>query len=357
MFRYIPYAQDVAQGLNYDLGQDIRYAGYTSVIAGFLKAGLPYGYVVGLQVFLSLAALLLVQRLVAVITNSWLCSLIAALLVATSQDIQQWNFYVLTESIFTSTWVFCTAMLVLCRNRTAWVLGIPLWLFVCLVRPNGIFIIVAAAVYLFAIRFQTSSAVQRRKMLLGVGITAILFFLLLNQLLGPFTLVETYARGEIIYGTAYSNLTPPGSSMYRIEPPSTLQMPPTTASALGKLFLFFWHNPVFFLKLALVKGAVFIAFAKPYFSSAHNLFIFLTVYPCYLLSTQAFKNKRSRAVVVALFSLVGLQTLMVMFTVEDWDCRFMAPILPFIFMLGAIGLKQTVGRHFPAWDRIDSQTD
>ncbi|MBC3540778.1 hypothetical protein ACFSC6_21820 [Rufibacter sediminis] len=132
-------------------------------------------------------------------------------------------------------------------------------------------------------------------------------------------------------------------------------MPPPDAPALQKLLLFFWYNSVFFLKLALVKGAVFIAFAKPHFSKAHNLFILLTVYPCYLLAYQTLRNCKLQPIVFTLFSIIGLQTLMIMFTVEDWDCRFTAPILPFLFILGALGLKEALQARFPVWDRVDTQ--
>ncbi|RNI30254.1 hypothetical protein EFA69_12230 [Rufibacter immobilis] len=357
IFRYIPYAQEIAQNFHYDLGQDIRYAGYTSVMALFMKAGLPFGYLVGFQVLLSLVALFLVQRMVVVLTNSRLCAFAAALLAASSQDIQQWNFYLLTESLFTSTLVCCVAVLVLCKTRKMRLLSLPLWLFLCLVRPNGFIAVAAAAVYYLAEYLERASPQDRRRMFWAVGGVGVLFLLLLNQLLGPFTLVETYARGEIIYGTAYSSLTPPGSTMYRLVPPSTLQMPPADAPAVEKLALFFWYNPVYFLKLAFVKGAVFLAFAKPYFSKAHNVFIFFTVYPCYLLSGWALRRKRNAPAILAFFTIIGLQTLMVMFTVEDWDCRFMAPILPFIFMLAAVGVKQIWGHRLPAWDKIHPKID
>ncbi|WP_066834095.1 hypothetical protein [Rufibacter ruber] len=351
--RFIPYAQEIVQHFQYEPGLNIRYASYATLMAAFLKAGLPFGFLIGFQVLLSGLALYLVQRMVAAFTNSRLCAAVAALLVASSQDMHQWNFYMLTESVFTSSLIFCLATLVLIKNCVYLWFSLPLWLFTCFVRPNGFIIVAAAAVYFFTSFYMKATAAQRRLFWIGVGATGIVLLLVINQLLGPFTLVETYARGEVIYGTYYSPLTPPGSSFfYRITPPDTLQMPPTQAPALLKLFLFFWHNPVYSLKLALAKGFTFLIFAKPHFSKLHNFLIIATVYPCYLLTVMALRRRKNLPITLTLLSVIGLQTVMVMFTVEDWDCRFTAPILPFVFMLGAMGIKSIWGEKLPHWDSI-----
>ncbi|MGV3540355.1 MAG: hypothetical protein ACO1OQ_11120 [Rufibacter sp.] len=352
--RFIPYAQEIAQHFQYEPGLNIRYAGYATLIAAFLKAGLPFTYLIGFQLLLSGFALFLVQRMVTAFTNSRLCAAVAALLVASSQDIHQWNFYILTESVFTSFLIFCLATLVLIKNRVYLWLSLPLWLFTCFVRPNGFIIVAAVAIYFFTSFYLKATAAQRRLLWIGVGTTGIILLLVINQLLGPFTLVETYARGEVIYGTYYSPLTPPGSSFfYRITPPDTLHMPPTQAPALQKLFLFFWHNPLYSLKLVLAKGFTFLVFAKPHFSKVHNFLIIATVYPCYLLAVAALRRRKNLPITLTLLSVIGLQTAMVMFTVEDWDCRFTAPILPFIFILGAMGVKNILGEKLPSWVKVN----
>jgi hypothetical protein len=292
------------------------------------------------QVLLSFWAVILVYKTAYALTSSSFCAFVAALLLASSQDIQQWNFYILTESVFTSAFVFCLAILVLVKKRIYLLLSAPLWVFTCIIRPNGFIIVLAAAAYFFHFYYRLASLSQRRVMLVATMIMGAVLIGIINKLLGSFTLVETYARGEVIYGTFYSDLSPPGSSFfYRITPPESLEMPPATTSALQKLLLFFWHNPTYSIKLALAKGFTFLAFAKPHFSKAHNLLIFLTIYPCYFLAFKAWRQRTKLPILQSLFTVVGLQTIMVMFTVEDWDCRFTAPILPFIFILGAVGIK------------------
>ncbi len=355
-FRYIPYAQNIAQHFYYDMGQDIRYAGYTTILAAFFKINLPFSYIVGFQILLSGLALFLVQRITLVLTNNRVCAFVVALLVASCQDIHQWNFYILTESIFTSAFIFCFATLVLVKKRMYLLLSIPLWLFTCTIRPNGFIIVAAAAVYFISSYYRQATLRQRRALLLLTSITGIALLGIINKLLGPFTLVETYARGEVIYGTYYSDLTPPGSSFfYRLTPPTTLEMPPANSSALQKLFLFFWHNPLFSLKLALAKGFTFLAFAKPHFSKVHNLIIFFTVYPCYYLAFKAWRQNFNSPIILSLFTIISLQTIMVMFTVEDWDCRFTAPILPFIFILSGLGIKCLWGTKLPIQDKVNTK--
>ncbi|WP_206683929.1 hypothetical protein [Rufibacter sediminis] len=183
-FRFLPYARDIATDFHFGMGQDIRYAGYTSILAVFLKANAPLFYLVAFQAVLSLVALVLIQRIVETLTNSHLCAFVAALLVATCQDIQQWNYYVLTESVFTSAMVFCFAVLILCKNRILQLLSLPLWLFTSMIRPNGFIMIAAALLYFFQLYYPKMPASTRRKMWYAAGASFVLLLALINQLLG-----------------------------------------------------------------------------------------------------------------------------------------------------------------------------
>jgi hypothetical protein len=331
-FRYIPHAQKMVVGY-LDLGYDIRYVGYTSLIAATFKLNLSLVYLVYFQVLLSFVAVILMYKTAHALTANHFCAFVAALLLASSQDIQQWNYYILTESVFTTALIACFYWLVCSRGKTRLFL-IPLVLYTCSVRPNGFMIVAAIFVYYFFSLYQSVGKTNKRNLELGIIVGGALLLLVANQLLSPFTIVETYARGEIIYG----------SSTYKITPPQDLQMPPQTALALQKIVLFFWENPAFALKQFFAKGLYFLAFIKPYFSPLHIALIALTVYPSYILATQAFVRPSTKPYALALLTVIGLETFIVMSTSEDWDCRFIVPILPFVFLLAALGLQNILER-------------
>ncbi|WP_460891242.1 hypothetical protein [Rufibacter soli] len=340
IFRYIPHAHKLAIEGYLDFGYDIRFVGYTVLIAAALKLGTPFIYIVVFQILLSFLAVVFIYKTIYSLTNNYFCAFMAALLLASCQDIQQWNYYLLTESVFTSVLVACAYIVTCLKGKARWLLT-PLVIYASILRPNGFIIVASIFIFYFYLAYLKADKYHRRNLELGLLIMGAFLLLIANQLLSPFTIVETYARGEIIYG----------SPEYKIAPPATLKMPPKEALALQKIVLFFWENPVFALQQFFAKGLVFLAFIKPYFSLAHKVIIALTVYPCYFLIFQAFTLRTTRPYSLMFVSVIILQTLIVMATSEDWDCRFITPILPFVFMLGTLGLSQVLLKYqFPLQD-------
>ncbi len=93
--------------------------------------------------------------------------------------------------------------------------------------------------------------------------------------------------------------------------------PPGSGGQLERVYYFAVHNPGFLLQLMLRK-----------------LFAFFSRREGVWLPARAF-----------LVAVPLLQAAVVMLTVEDWDVRFLAPVLPFIFVLAALGLAKEKERR------------
>jgi hypothetical protein len=251
-------------------------------------------------------------------------------------DVQQFNCYLLTESLFTSLSMLCFWAFVRTRAAgwRAWVILLSLLVLTALVRPNGF--VVAGAVGLAGLA--TLYAKRRRVFWLAVGAAALatpLGVWWLNHQLVSFYIVETYVRGELMFGTP----------VWAVHPSAPLVLPPDGIGQMSRVLYFAAHNPAFLAKLMLGKVFVFFSNIKPYYSLSHKL---LSVLVLWLLYYLAVRGARLGAVWLPgrafLAGVPLLQAAVVMLTVDDYDVRFLAPVLPFVFALAAlqVGMKQKV---------------
>jgi len=245
-------------------------------------------------------------------------------------DVQQFNCYLLTESLFISLSVLsCWAF---GRTRAggwrAWGVLLGLLLLTALVRPNGF--VVAAAVGLAGV---ATLYVRRRRLFwlaVGAGVLAApLAVWWLNRQLVSFFIVETYLRGELMFATP----------VWAIHPSAPLVLPPAGWGQMSRVLYFAAHNPGFLLRLMGGKLFVFFSSIKPYYSLGHRLMSVLVLWPLYYLAGRG--ARRAAVWLPARAFLVGvplLQAAVVMLTVDDYDVRFLAPVLPFVFALAALGV-------------------
>ena len=258
-------------------------------------------------------------------------------------DVQQFNCYLLTESLFTSLSVLSFWALVRVRGGSwragqtgpiarAWALLLALLLLTALVRPNGFVVAGAAAgaglVHLYAARRRWFWAA------LGLGVLALpLAVAVLNHQLISFFLVETYARGELMFATP----------VWAIHPGAPLVMPPAGLGQMSRVLSFAAHNPGFLLRLMAGKLLVFFGSIKPYYSPAHRLLSVLVLWPLYYLAVRGTRRAAVWLPARAFLAAVPLlQAAVVMLTVDDYDVRFLAPVLPFVFALAALRMGEGV---------------
>jgi hypothetical protein len=152
---------------------------------------------------------------------------------------------------------------------------------------------------------------------------------LLNYQLVSFLIVETYQRGEVMFATP----------VWAIRPSAPLVLPPAGVGQMTRALYFAAYNPLFMSKLMLIRLLAFFSSIKPYYSLGHRLMSILVLWPLYWLAVRG--ARRVAVWLPARAFLAGvplLQAGVVMLTVDDYDVRFLAPVLPFVFALAALGV-------------------
>ena len=319
--------------------------GYPLFVAFWLKLGTGWWGIVLGQMAVSALAGRAFYRTLRRLTPSppdWRPAALATAVLIGWRDAQQFNVYLLTESLFASLVILAFWALVRARRGPAgrWVVFGLLVLVAGIVRPNGFVVAGAAGLAGLAALWQQPGRQAFRRALLGLALLAPLGWWVLNKLLLTFTLVETYLRGEIIYG-----YTP-----WVVEPTEPLQLPPADLAPVLRLGYFMVANPTYFLKLALLKGGLFFSYIKSYYSWSHILLIIVCIYPCYWLAFRGFRGRSWLPARVFLAGVVLLQGLVVMMTVEDWDVRFLLPVLPCVFALAGLAVAEWLAGRGAGWN-------
>ncbi len=250
-------------------------------------------------------------------------------------DIQQFNCFLLTESLFISLSVLALAAFVRVRHGgwRAWATLAAVLLLAAFTRPNGF--VLAGAALLAGLEYLRQQPGRRWfwGVVAGLLLAIPLALVVLNHHLKSYFIVETYARGELIFGT----------SAWAVQPAAPLAMPPPGTGQVPRILYFAAHNPWFLLKLMAGKLFVFVSGLKPHYSLAHRLAYVLVLWPLYWLAARG--TQLSSVWKLGRVFLLGvplLQASIVMLTVDDWDVRFQAPVLAFVFVLAALAISERV---------------
>lgn len=337
-YRYLAYAADIAECGYFEPGHNRRYILYPLFQSFWLWLGAGRWGIVAGQILLSgLAARALygaVRRLAG--GRRGAAALAAGLFVAWP-DVQQFNAYLLTESLFISLSVLSFAALVRVHSggsRQAWAVLLLVLALTALARPNGFVVALAAALAgLDALRCQPDQR-PLRAVLVALVLASPLLWQVLDHQLATFYLMDTYQRGELIFR----------SPLWAVHSAAPLVFPPNGTGPVLRVLYFAAHNPGYFARLALGKLFVFGSGLKPYYSLAHRVANVLLLWPLYVLAVRGARPPgvwRPAQVFLAAGPL--LQAAVVMLTVEDYDVRFLAPVLPFVFTLAALAVWKRWG--------------
>ncbi|MBC7446877.1 MAG: hypothetical protein H7330_02340 [Hymenobacteraceae bacterium] len=331
--RYLPYAHDIAERGYFAAGHNLRYVGYPLWLSGWLRAGAgPAGAAWGQLAVAGLAGVAFYSALYH-LTRRRTAAILGTAALVLWPDAQEFNGFILTESLAASGLVLTFAALVRARTTprplAAWTLALGAALLTASLRPNAFVVplgLLLAGITALAARY--GAAPVRRGLLAATILLVPAGWWLLNKLLLTFTLIETYTRGELIYGYAAS----------AIHPTKPLWLPPADWAPALRLATFATHNPVFFLRLVAGKLGLFFAYARTYHSWGHIVLIGLVIWPLYWL---AWRGTRAHSVWhparIFLTTVVLGQAAIVGLTVEDWDGRFLIAVLPAVFALAAMG--------------------
>jgi hypothetical protein len=324
------YLADAMNLLNGQLpeGRSIWYISYSAFLAFIFFCGGDNTVVVFVQIFLSGVATCCLYQIAMEMYSKRNVAILAVLFYLLWIKIHEWNTFLYTESLFTNCSIISFAVLMKSKNVWHYLVASLLLLFTFFIRPTGFALVIGLVCYGV---FSFKGEYLKRAISLGF-IAAMGVLVLLVGMLENFTLIESYAKAEIIY----PNIT------LGMEVPSDIYIPNIGHSTLVRVFLFAFYNPVYLLKLFLLKLFLFLGNVKPYFSVFHNTVIVLILYPLYFFAVKGFLKfpaHRKEKYFVAGFVIV--QAMTVALTSENWDGRFLVPLLPFVFLLASNGVATT----------------
>ena len=320
---------------DFPTGREFFYLSYMLILAALSLVGLPAKCVMYVHFFVAIIAIICSYRLAKGVMKNEYMALFAPLFYIMWYKFQQWNLIVYTDALFAHMVIVSIYFFQKARREVEIVGVVTLILFTSLLRPTGLGLLLASGVYLCYKFWELNFRFRRILWVIGGGCA----LLLLNWMLGPFigSFIKSYEGAEIIY---------PGISLF-MHPSTSLNIPAESHYPLVQLVLFIFHNPIYFLKISALKGALFIGHIKPYYSWVHNLFIIAFLYPIYLLAIRGFLAMKCSLLKVVMASFILFQILTISVTSENWDGRFLLPILPLVFLLAAIGITTIYENRMP----------
>jgi hypothetical protein len=303
-------------------GRALWYSGYALFLSLILVAGGSFQTIVVIQILLSCLAAYCIYLSVDKLSQNKSAGILAILLYMVWIPIHEWETFIYTESLFTSCCVFLFTALLFSKTRLHFVLTALLFLFTFFIRPAGFSLVVALAGYAVA-TFPLSWFRVVFPVTAALGFIALL---IANKMIHFYDPVPSYVSAEIIYPKITLGVVPPEELFI-----------PDNKRPLEKVFFFALYNPHYFLKLFLIKVALFYGNIKPYYSLLHNAAIVLFLYPLYYFACTGFKTitayGKEKSFIASFILANGL---MVGLTTENWDGRFLVPVLPFVFIVSSV---------------------
>ncbi|WP_460922146.1 glycosyltransferase family protein [Pontibacter brevis] len=332
--RYLAYAYSFAEGtgLWYE-SSSILYSSYTLVIFLFLYSlNLAPFTIILFQIIISGLAAICLYKSTFLITNSQKAAFVSTLLFVLWPDLQQWNLYIHTESLFISTTIFLLYFMVRyyrCKKSPFSLAVLALLFIVTFLRPNGFFLLIAYVLSVLLSHVTGYVAGKNKYLILLCAFPVLLLLIIIaSQILEVFSPVQYLLQGQIIQG--YTKFT-----VSIDTPPAATTKQPVILQILNISL----HQPFAYLRLLLLRFLFFWGQFRPYYSTLHNILIVLFFLPVYFMALRGMNQfKIPFPIVTFIATFLFLQTFMAMFISVDWDNRFVVPLLPLVFMLSATGL-------------------
>lgn len=324
---YLYHAKELLS-FDFPVGRGIWYMGYITFLAIFLGIGFSLEHIIFLQITLSLIALISLYKSAKTISGNKETGFITAALYIFWIPLQEWNVFLYTESLFTSCLIISFCLLLRVKTLKELLLLFPFLLFTCSIRPTGLGFFFALSAYLASLILQKSKFKGYRQVV-AIALFS-LSLILIIFMLESYELIESYAKAEIIY---------PNISL-GVTPPDDLIIPDDDQFNVFQLFYFVLYNPIYFFKLCIIKLFLFFGNIKPYFSLLHNLYILLLLYPIYIFAYRGYRKLQNPPIKLFFSVYILVQGLTIMLTTENWDGRFLVPVLPFIFVLASIDINR-----------------
>ena len=337
--RYINYASNILENGFYFDPHEFWYISYPLFLILVKSVHNSFEAIVLAQYLLSFTGLICLYLASLKLFENHLSAFITGLLYVGFFEISIYNSYILCESLYLSS--LCISFFFLSKwykkEFSVWslVLGFSVILFTCFVKPTGIALI-GALVIIGLFKVFTKLESKPLKIIGGI-IILIPFIFLLNKMLTPFGFMNDYSRGELIFGMFQYTDSPFYNSL-TIVPPKNLYFPNEDYPALIRLSLFIIHHPIYWTQLFFGKLFYLFAHIRPFWSTAHNIFSLTFLLPAYWFFIKGIKSGKT-GMELRLFALtyINIHALSVGMLTDDWDGRFLLPILVMVFLFSGYG--------------------
>jgi len=321
--RYIEAGQMIVHGIM-PSGKALGFMGYNLFVAFFMSVGLGLKGIVFGQVLMSGVAAL-ATYFIAMRLYSHRAGFVAALLFICFLDLQNWNFYIYTDSLFVSMTVIALAAILWAKGSWRILVIVPLVLFAVSIRPNGVILLSAWACYLMILAW---GAGYRKIVVFILLVTAGAGLLVIDPYLSAQReeLVVQYAKGIVIWGYDQISVTDVGA----------IELLQTDQHVFIALIQYVFAAPVRVLELFFLKIWYLFLHTRPFYSTFHNIAIVLCLVPVYIMAVVELCRYKSWSPDKMLLIAVGaFQMLLVGATYTDWNGRFLLVILPSVFIFAS----------------------
>gem|GEM_PF-370473 len=334
--KYYDEAKYLLQQGHFSEPKYLLYSGYIFLHIIFIKLNCETAGVFITQILANLLSLYLFFKLAFIISKDIVIAFIAGLLLAICYPWQYWAVNLFTESFFCSLIIIFTYVLFNPQMRSkAWlIITVCLFLLLLISRPTGIlFIPVMCCLFMYKL-------IRSKRITVAITISAIG--------LTVFIVVLEYAMKG---GSSYDFMKPLVENNVICDIPEFVSPQHSTVSVLGNslesIWIYIKQNTLQFLKLAGLKFLSYWGMTRTYYDAKHNLGLMCFFYPLYFLAIIGLRRlwSMNKYLLIYIVGLLIIFTLSVMFTCDDWNNRFIMPVLPFVLLLAAIGVKH-LGHKF-----------
>jgi hypothetical protein len=333
---YLQYADEIMEkGLFFKphlfwyIGYVVFILGANSIIPGYEGIVLfQYLFAYAALIALYFASINLYQNpKAALITCIWFLGFIM---------ISFWNLFLYAESLMIS--LYCISFFFLSQayrgklSTFQAILGILILIWAIMVKPTGVALL--AGLMAVAVTFAWKRITNLGWKVAFSTALVVGFLVLLNLMLATFGIVEAYKNGEVVYNI-HKMAHMDYASVLMISVPDNLSVPVAEWSPLGKMIYLWIFNPMYSLQLFGTKLFYYLMYVRPYYSYVHNIMALCALLPMYIAFVHVIRRK-SLGLLPKVFSLalIGCSALSVALLSDDWNSRFLMPVLPLFFVVG-----------------------
>lgn len=257
-------------------------------------------------------------------------------------DNVQWNTTTMTESLFSSAIFFLLFSLARYSGQVRQLITIFAFVVISvLLRPTGV--LAAFAVIIFFLSFYWNR-LKVQPVILGTLLfcLAVLVSFCAILLFEIWDFTEQLTKGNIV---TYADEVESRFQTHSLKVlPARTDIFNSSNTSAERFFIFIYHNPLEFLKAAVLKITLLITGFRPYYSLWHNAYTIGWVLLIYFAAWVGLKNSLQLPVIAFALTLIISNCILIGISSVDWDNRFYIPMEAGIVMIASNGISKYTSR-------------